>query len=812
MHTLVNRRALALGLLALALQPAQECGAAAINYYWSAAVDGSADNPARWTPSGVPTAADNVNMAPAGTYTLTFPASVASTLSHTYLGGNVTLVFSAPHTTSGFRVSPGAAGSGSTARVTSGVLNTNYLEMDGGDFPADLTFTGRNTELHSKAHVHTTGSGDIVGLLGTCTLRVSGGASFHSGDVSGTTYGLKVGTRSNSQATLAVAGYDLLTLKRSHLYLVGLADLLVGSAGTGMFSVTNGGLADLAHDAYLSRQTGSVALVTVGATNNQAISSAAFNVSGKLGIGRQSTDIATGRAEMTILSQGTVRVAGACEIGSPAGDDGCFLRVLEGGMFIGSGGLQVWSTPGLGLDLRGGITHVRGGAFAWPAGRGLVVSSQVGTPNLWIANGVANTGPYTSSAATGLTIGRGGIGTLRVGRPGTVLNIGNGATLVGDSTGANGTFRVDSAAAVVSNGDLIVGNRGNGVLEVLAGSSVTARRLTVGAVANGDGHVTVRGAGATLGLMDYAWVGGNSLTGEGAGFVEADSGATILLSPSSVAPTRATIHPNGVIRVGHGSHLYTSGDVICFGRLTLRGGEASGTLLGIGVDGYVDGNGDLSSSVTNSGLLDPSFTGPPFGTLHVAGYYVQGADGRLRTRLGHGGGRRNDSLVVDGPVALAGALEITLDASFDPVPGDTFTLVTCSARTGTFDAVTWNGAPLADQATVLYEPGGVRLAMPGATTAVEPGAPVATLRLAALPSAGVPVFTLELPNAADVRARLYDVGGREVATLVDSPLAAGRHRLEAAAGRLPSGVYFARAVVSANGAKVVRTARAIVLR
>lgn len=815
MHPLDSRharRALVPGLLVLALGPAQAGPAAAINYYWSSAVDGAADNPARWTPAGVPTGADNVNMAPAGTYTITFPAAVASTLSHSLLGGNVTLVFSAPHTTSGFNVDPGPAGSGSTARVTSGVLNADFLELDGGNFPADLTLTGKNTELHSKAHVHATGSGDIVGLLGTSTLRVSAGASFYSGDVSGTTYGLKVGTRSNSQATLAVAGYDLLTLKRSHLYLVGLADLLVGSAGTGTLSVTNGGLADLAHDAYVTRQSGSVGLVTVGATSNVGLNSAAFNVAGRLGIGRQSTDIATGRAELTILNAGTVRVAGPCEIGSPAGDDGCFLRVLEGGTFIGSGGLQLWPTWGLGLDLRGGITHVHGGALTWPAARELVVSSHVGTPNLWIANGVANTGPFTSGATTGLTVGRGGVGALRVSRTGTVLNLGNGTTSVGDSTGGDGTFRVDSSAAVVSNGDVIVGNRGNGLLEVLAGSSVTAKRLTVGAVANSDGRVTVRGASATLGLMDYAWVGGSPLTGGGVGFVEVDSGATLLLSPSSVAPTRTTIHPNGVIRVSHGSHFYTSGDVICFGRLTLRGGEASGTLLSIGVDGYVDGYGDLSSSATNSGTLDPSSTDAPFGTLHVAGYFTQGADGRMRVRLGHSLWRRNDSLVVDGPVALAGALDITLDASFDPVPGDTFTLVTCSARTGTFDAVTWNGAPLADQATVLYEPGGVRLAMPGATTAVEPGAPVAALRLAALPSAGAPAFALELPSAAEVRARLYDVGGREVATLADSPLAAGRHRLEAAAARLPSGIYFARAVVRAGGATEVRSARAVVLR
>ena len=55
----------------------------------------------------------------------------------------------------------------------------------------------------------------------------------------------------------------------------------------------------------------------------------------------------------------------------------------------------------------------------------------------------------------------------------------------------------------------------------------------------------------------------------------------------------------------------------------------------------------------------------------------------------------------------------------------------------------------------------------------------------------------ELPRAADVRVRIYDVGGRLVATLVDGPLPAGHHEIswngrDDAGRRVASGTMFAR--------------------
>jgi hypothetical protein len=49
-----------------------------------------------------------------------------------------------------------------------------------------------------------------------------------------------------------------------------------------------------------------------------------------------------------------------------------------------------------------------------------------------------------------------------------------------------------------------------------------------------------------------------------------------------------------------------------------------------------------------------------------------------------------------------------------------------------------------------------------------------------------------LPEETDVTLRVYDVLGREVATLVSDRKEAGRHTVRLGTGRLSSGVYFSR--------------------
>ena len=58
------------------------------------------------------------------------------------------------------------------------------------------------------------------------------------------------------------------------------------------------------------------------------------------------------------------------------------------------------------------------------------------------------------------------------------------------------------------------------------------------------------------------------------------------------------------------------------------------------------------------------------------------------------------------------------------------------------------------------------------------------------PARGSATIAFDLPRAADVSLRLYDVSGREVAVLVDGRRERGRHLVPVATGRLAPGAYY----------------------
>ncbi|MBI5059408.1 S8 family peptidase [candidate division KSB1 bacterium] len=73
-----------------------------------------------------------------------------------------------------------------------------------------------------------------------------------------------------------------------------------------------------------------------------------------------------------------------------------------------------------------------------------------------------------------------------------------------------------------------------------------------------------------------------------------------------------------------------------------------------------------------------------------------------------------------------------------------------------------------------------------------------------------PTTTIEfaLPSAAHVKLTVFDVLGRDVATLVDDALTAGMHRLEFNGTNLASGVYFARL----EAGSVVQSAKMVLMK
>jgi len=151
-----------------------------------------------------------------------------------------------------------------------------------------------------------------------------------------------------------------------------------------------------------------------------------------------------------------------------------------------------------------------------------------------------------------------------------------------------------------------------------------------------------------------------------------------------------------------------------------------------------------------------------------------------------------------------------------PLVGDVFTVLTAGSRTGTFGTVTFNGGPSAGVVSIAYTATSVVVIVTGTPTGVgDSGAvsgSVSALRFASTGGARAPEFALDLPDACAARVILLDVMGRQVATLANGTLSAGRHLLNVDADRVGNGVYFARAEVRTANGRWVRTARAVVIR
>ncbi|QDU90702.1 hypothetical protein Pla175_41120 [Pirellulimonas nuda] len=116
---------------------------------------------------------------------------------------------------------------------------------------------------------------------------------------------------------------------------------------------------------------------------------------------------------------------------------------------------------------------------------------------------------------------------------------------------------------------------------------------------------------------------------------------------------------------------------------------AGGRLTGEGA--IRTGSGPIPGQVENAGGLvapgDAASGG--IGSLAIAGRFSNTATGKIQFELaGLTAGTQHDELLIDGPAAFGGALEVLLSAGFTPSVGDTFTIATYDEEGGRFDSAT----------------------------------------------------------------------------------------------------------------------------
>jgi hypothetical protein len=753
---------------------------------WNNAAGGSAGTATNWTPNGVPTAGDNLRFPLSSTYSVFFPsATVPTVINHDYRAGVVNLSTDGTHTMSS---SFGAGVIGSAGvNLTGGNIEARLLSLGSGaglygrltlippsSIPAPIPPTFKTTDPTQSC---------ICGNEGAGRLEVFGGSQFTASNH------FIFGNASTGRCTVNVAGRSTATFNNSGLMVPGNA--LIGLSGTAAANLNAGGFMRVSGITTIGGTSTANGALRIGTTS--AIFTPAFYAEQALRIGDSGFASQVAGTAQVQLVRGLLSAGGPVSLGDPDGNSGPVELRIEGGTMIASGGFTRQAHAG--LVHTGGIMHFAGGPIAY-AGSNWNFGGSATRPEMWVGNGL------TTSIGADMAIGYAGQGLLRVVRPGTRLEtsgtIGFGNPLFSPSSAS---AVVDSGGVLVANGGILIFSGEPSSFVVTGGGQVLAQNFDTGTFLNGSIEVLVAGSGSLLSTTNRLALGA-AMNDEGSSRLTVESDATADFGQHLYIDQKGSL----VVR----DASVRGASAVCIGPVEMVHG-----LMDVGVTSVTSlrGNGRFTGSLDSSELVDPApAPGDLFGVLEVDGSAGLEPSARLAIALGRESGPANDSLRVAQALALDGTLALEAHPSFLRVAGEQYVVATAANITGAFSSVTWNGGSAAGLFDVVVEPTRVVVTVLDATLDVDRDPAPAALRLSALRSGADLAFALELPEDAEVQAVLYDLTGRQVARLAGGRMAAGVHGLHASAGRLPSGVYFARAEVTRNGRTDVRTAKAIRLR
>jgi len=149
------------------------------------------------------------------------------------------------------------------------------------------------------------------------------------------------------------------------------------------------------------------------------------------------------------------------------------------------------------------------------------------------------------------------------------------------------------------------------------------------------------------------------------------------------------------------------------GQTQLRGGNFGGVINLLG--GTLDGAGSVGTVINNANVLP----GLPLGIINASGGYTNLAGGTYHMQIG--ATNNYDRINVAGAAKLAGTLNVSFADGFYPAVGNTFTAMTYTARSGTFDNVILPGYDF----EVIYNPTNLLLrasnALPVVTLTISGG-------------------------------------------------------------------------------------------
>ena len=655
--------------------------ARAVNLSWDAAGGGDADKASNWTPSQIPSLADDLTFGISNAYTVDWSNSISNVDTIDVSAGNVIFedLGSTDLTTTGLlEVGDNSGGmatlaldggtwtAGSSVRIGFQAADDGRIEvLDDAIFNTPtiaVGFRGDGELILTEGAIIATGNLNAASATSGST---NGTALIEVGDTFNVTGTTNLGASAGGTATLRVNGGKYTSGGATTINAGSLLEVLSGSydadnsltlaSATSTLTV-NGG--ELNANAGLNNSAAGNFNLLDGTLT---VTGGAFQPNAG-GVSDDYTIEGPTAVEMPHLVLGTgatATIADELKIGDT--NQGT-LTVNNGATVSNSLG-----TIGFASGSTGAVT-VDGTGSTWTNSFNLLVGV-AGTGTLDIQNGgtVTNTtgvvGVSNGSMGTATVDGAGSAWTisndLLVGNSGSgILNIENGGAVsnvsgtIGSSSGSTGTATIDGVGSTWTNsGELTVGDLGNGTLTIQNGATVSNSLASIGSMSGSTGAVTVDGTGST-------WTNSfNLLVGvAGTGTLDIQNGGTVTNTTGVVGVSNGSM---GTATVdGAGSAWTISNDL-------LVGNSGSG-ILNIENGGAVSNvSGTIGSSSGSTGTATIDGVGSTW--QNTSGLYIGGSD----TAAGGTGSLnvQNNGLVeVDGELKvweagtvnlLGGTLDVT---------------------------------------------------------------------------------------------------------------------------------------------------------
>ncbi len=357
--------------------------------------------------------------------------------------------------------------------------------------------------------------------------------------------------------------------------------------------------------------------------------------------------------------------AGTVTVGtSTAAGTGAIAMANGTTLAAGTSGLTLTnavSTAGTGTIDSGTGVFTLGGVVSGPGsvtktGTGTLVLNGANSFNgLGITAGTVTVGTSTAAGTGAIAMANGT--TLAAGADG--LSLANAVTIAGQSTVDTSTFNLAMTGLVSGAGTLV--KAGSGALTLTAANSYTG-----GTIINAGtliGTATTFGSG---GIVDNGALVFNQA-------VDASYGP-VISGTGSVTKNGA-----GVLTIT-GVDTYSGTTTVIAGRLNMLGSNAaSATTVQSGAT--ISGTGTTGSlTVLSGGTIAP---GNPVGTLSVAGSLSLASGSNYLVDIA---GPVSDLIAVSGPASINGANILITPVGVTPSFDLTYTLLTSSAVSGTFNA------------------------------------------------------------------------------------------------------------------------------